>query len=289
MSDSPSLGTRPQLVESTAAVGETMADSVRALSHDLAANFMLLESSLRSLRATCDADGLSEPFVHVDACLRESRRYLDDLQFLGRSGHVPYEPRRLDLDQVLQEVLSEQAPLLVARKIRIRVASQLPAIWCNDARIKQVLTNLLRNAALHGCNPRRPWIRIRAEVHRAPSVDNGQPSGNVPSWVWLRIHDNGPGIPPEHRQTIFLPGKRLESRAAGTGTGLATVASVVAHYGGAVWVDAGAKGAAFILSIPRAPRVAADQATFSLPQPHMLLEGRGARIARRAKRGRNVG
>src|SRR5207253_10362878 len=44
------------------------------------------------------------------------------------------------------------------------VASNLPAVWCNRHRTKQVFTNLIRNAAKHGCNPSGPHIAISSRL-----------------------------------------------------------------------------------------------------------------------------
>ena len=64
---------------------------VGALSHDMAANLMVLESSLKRLKKSHGEKSLGDvasQFAQVDACLRETKRFLDDLRQLSRSGQV---------------------------------------------------------------------------------------------------------------------------------------------------------------------------------------------------------
>ncbi len=231
---------------------EEMDHFVRALSHDMTANLMLLESSLREVQATCatasPSPGLTQGLAHVEACLQESKRFLDDLVALGQTGAVQMEPTRVELTAVVQEVLFEQQPLLAERGIQVQFARELPAVWCNPNRVKQVLTNLIRNAARHGCSRGDP--RISIEAIPCPTRHAAQHANQV----WIRIYDNGRGIPAAARESIFLPGRRLATAAAeGSGMGLAIVRRVVEYFGGYSGVDAETvEGTAFLVSFPAA-------------------------------------
>lgn len=232
---------------------------VRALSHDMSANFMVLEDSLRRLKRSQGrhpvAD-LAENFAHVEACLRESKRFLDDLVLLGKTGSVDMQAELVALGPLVREVIFEQRPLLDERGIEVNVSVHLPSVWCNEARLRQVFTNLIRNAARHGCAASTP----RIEISQAES-----PAGADPRFVWLRVYDNGRGIPPAEREEIFLPGKRLATAFQdGSGMGLAIVRKAIVHYGGTIVVDPEVMaGTAFLLSLPKyaepAPQLAASQ------------------------------
>ncbi len=222
---------------------------VRALSHDMSANFMLLDDSFRQLRRSCEPSpvaGLLNDFSHVEACLRESKRFVDDLVLLAKTGKIQMEPERVELAPLLDEVLFEQAGLLDERGVRVSMAPPMPAVWCNPARVKQVFVNLIRNAVRHGCDSQFPEIRIAA-------VES--PAAQTPRCVWLRVHDNGPGIPEKSREEIFLPGKRLPTaHQQGTGMGLAIVRKIVEYYNGTIFIDSRCQsGAAFIFSLPSPP------------------------------------
>lgn len=221
---------------------------VRALSHDMNANFMLLDHSFRALRRSyvgAPLEGLTDGFSHVEACLQQSRRFLEDLVTLARTGSITMEPGRVDVARLVGEVLFEQRELLEERRVAVEVATRLPVVWCNEARVKQVLTNLVRNAVRHGCDKDSPRIRITALPPR---------DGND-GFIWLSIHDNGRGIPADSREEIFLPGRRLSSaHESGSGMGLAITRKIAEHYGGRVFVDAECEsGTAFIVTLPAAP------------------------------------
>ncbi len=222
---------------------------IRALSHDMHANFMLLESSFSRLKRSLDDSSRAEtdPAVaHVEACLQESKRFLSDLVDLAKTGSVEMEPSQVDLAEVVDEILFEQRDALLARRVEIQVRRPLSTVWCNRRRLKQVLTNLLCNAVKHGCDPRRPRITISSDADEAPlgAARDG--------WVSIRVRDNGPGIDPRLQEEIFLPGRRLpQASADGSGMGLAIVRKIVEHYGGQVRIESAAEaGTTFVLSLP---------------------------------------
>lgn len=255
---------------------------VRSLSHDMTAMFMLLDHSFQRLKnaaepvapkaiaetaimekpvaefpptPTANPRGgaiapLTQQFAHVEACLRESKRFLDDLTTVARTGSVQMEPSRVELSLAIQEVLFEQRELLDERSVRVDVAADLPAVWCNPFRVKQVLTNLVRNAVRHGCDAGEP--RITIACHSSPTSAS-EPEQADAGFEWIGIHDNGPGIPSHSREEIFEPGRRLAgAHPEGSGMGLSIVQKIVQHYGGQVFVapESGA-GTTFVVSLPR--------------------------------------
>jgi signal transduction histidine kinase len=224
---------------------------LRAISHDMGANFMLLDSSFRQMKRSIQAHSplpaAIEAASHVEACLRESKRFLEDLSQLSSTSGVSMEPRRVELENLADEVLFEQQSLLAERGIQATVVRPLPAVRVNPTRARQVLTNLVRNAARHGCDRRGPRIEIKAVP--SPTGQSGAPP-EAADMVWLCVADNGPGIPADFREEVFLPGTRLrEATAEGSGMGLAIVKRIIDHYGGSIFVADG-PGTAFVFSLP---------------------------------------
>jgi len=195
----------------------------------LRANLYLLEDSIEHLKhcqAARTSPEVAAGLTHVEACLAQSKSYLNDLLTLARTGTVDMEAGKVDAAHVLGEVLYELSELIDDRRIQVRTENPLPKLWCNRKRLKQVFTNLLRNAILHGGDRQEPQIAIFAESD--PSAKRAA----------ICIADNGPGIPAESRERIFLPGQRLASaNPEGSGMGLAIVEKIVEHYGGRVLVD----------------------------------------------------
>lgn len=228
---------------------------VRALSHDMSANFMLLDGSfgrLKGLLANTPQPEVGEALAHVDACLRESKRFLDDLVGLAKTGKAQMEPARVEVGRVLDEVLFEQRDVLRQRNVRVEIRRPLPGVWCNELRLKQVLTNLIRNAVRHGCDPQEPLIVVSTAENWT-----GRPGNAQHRLVAIRVHDNGPGIDPKYQEEVFLPGRRLPAAVGdGSGMGLAIAKKVVEHYGGSIRVDSACRhGTAIVFSLPPSPEM----------------------------------
>jgi signal transduction histidine kinase len=244
-----------QVLEQLRRANEELSHFVRALSHDMNVNLMLLENSFGQLRKSLGnvaREDVTASVSHVEACLRQSRRFLDDLVELGRTGSVPVEPSRVEVAAVVEEVLFEQRDLLAQRgvKVKIVVEPPLPAAWCHADRLKQVVANLVRNAVKHGCDRESPRLTIAPCA--APQ--------DAPAAAAFRIHDNGPGIAPQFREEIFLPGRRLaNAHPEGSGMGLAIVKKIVDHYGGGVCVDPACRvGTAFVVWLPKPPAIVGE-------------------------------
>jgi signal transduction histidine kinase len=157
----------------------------------------------------------------------------------------------VDLDSLLAEVLFEQKDLIAARGARVVATKGLGTVWANPLRVRQVLTNLLRNALKHGCDAREP----RIEIAQAPAPQ-GETVRSRDRRVWLRVSDNGRGVPAAYREKIFLPGQRAPGGAEdGSGLGLAIVRRIVEHYQGTIRLDpAWPQGASFVFSLPASDR-----------------------------------
>ncbi len=243
---------------------------LRGISHDMGAAHMMLEHSFRRLKTLLETrppddaprDEVDLHLSQVEACMRAARGYLDDVTRLSTSGAVEMEPEPVEVGAILDRVLAEQAALLAERGVEVRVCGSLPAVWCHPERLKQVLTNLLRNAVLHGCAPERPRVVLQRCA----------PPGGDDSLAAVRIHDNGPGIDRRRRREIFLPGRRLEgAKAEGSGWGLPTARRVTERFGGSLVLDTECRrGTAFILALP--------DASEALSESEHVEEGRRWRL-----------
>ena len=118
---------------------------------------------------------------------------------------------------------------------------ELPLVTGHRHRFSLAIINLLRNAA-QSIASGPVDIRIQADL------GDGE--------VIVMVEDNGPGVPIEHRSTIFKHGFSL--RPGGTGQGLALVREVVeSEMGGrATCEDSPLGGARFVLKLPVAGRKA---------------------------------
>ncbi|NIR53171.1 HAMP domain-containing histidine kinase, partial [candidate division KSB1 bacterium] len=68
--------------------------------------------------------------------------------------------------------------------------------------------------------------------------------------VWIRISDDGPGIPPENLDRIFDPGFTTKGVGVGTGMGLAIAYQIVKEHNGHIHVQSQpGKGTTFTIEL----------------------------------------
>jgi hypothetical protein len=78
--------------------------------------------------------------------------------------------------------------------------------------------------------------------------------------AFVKVIDNGPGVPPAARELIFEKFQQVAdggrpARPEGTGLGLAISREIIQHLGGRLWVDDGPDGGAeFCFTLPLADR-----------------------------------
>ena len=121
-----------------------------------------------------------------------------------------------------------------------RIATNLPLVTADGARIVQTLGNLLRNAIKFTPNGGRIAIGVEARGGR----------------VEFSLKDSGPGIPVENQARLFDRYWQSSdgARARGTGLGLSIAKGIVDAHGGEIWVrSAPGQGSIFTFAIPAAP------------------------------------
>jgi two-component system, OmpR family, clock-associated histidine kinase SasA len=157
-----------------------------------------------------------------------------------RSAEIRIQPQELNLGQLCDEVLERLADQFEAKSQRIvtDIPSDLPKVYVDPERIRQVIVNLLDNAIKY--TPENGTIQVSI-LHRTTQK------------VQVSICDDGPGIPQENQQSIFEDRFRLKRDEAkeGYGIGLALCRRVVqAHYG-QIWVDSQpSQGSCFHFTLP---------------------------------------
>jgi signal transduction histidine kinase len=143
------------------------------------------------------------------------------------------EPAKCPLH--LSSVIGESAQLGIEGSPNLRLKLQLaPDAWRVEAdpqQIRQVVTNLVRNAA-QALGERTGTIEVRLENQE--HVCGGTVPPMATHFVCLTVNDDGPGIPPDRLPRIFEP--FYTTKARGTGLGLAITHNIVKRHGGFVRV-----------------------------------------------------
>ncbi|ABC80401.1 two-component system sensor histidine kinase NtrB [Anaeromyxobacter dehalogenans] len=229
--------TRLRTMEQAFQRSERLADLGRVaagLAHELRNPLASMAGSVELLRAQAAPDGDERRLL--DIVLREASR-LDELvtEFLRFARPAPLRPGSVELSGLLDDALRVFAHdpaavgLLVARSL-----DPAPAA-CDPDQIRQVVWNLLRNAAQALGDGRGARIEVSCGVE-----DGG---------AWFAVGDDGPGIPAAELERIFLPFHTTKER--GTGLGLAVVQRIVDAHGGRVEVrSTPGEGARFTVHLP---------------------------------------
>jgi two-component system nitrogen regulation sensor histidine kinase GlnL len=106
----------------------------------------------------------------------------------------------------------------------------LPEIWADRDQLVQVLLNLGRNAiqAMREAGTDRPSLTFRTRVLRQFTI-HGKRHRLA---VRIDIEDNGPGVPEDLVETLFLP--MVSGRAGGSGLGLSMAQTIVERHHGMI-------------------------------------------------------
>lgn len=161
----------------------------------------------------------------------------------GNDTELPIIPQKIELGQLCLDVLEELRDRYTAKLLQVEtdIPKDLPNVYADPERIRQVIVNLLDNAIKY--TPQGGKISV-AGLHRTTQK------------VQFSVGDNGPGIPIENRDRIFENHFRLQrdEGTEGYGIGLCLCQRIIrAHYG-QIWVDTAPNGGAwFHFTLPVYP------------------------------------
>jgi len=170
---------------------------------------------------------------------------------LAENGQLPLDKHPLDMGAVAGSAQAAFDPLAEAEGIRLElvVEPDLPEVLADEARLQQVLGNLLSNALRHAGQGDAPDPEVRLVVAAKDS----------PAVVRVSVSDNGPGLPAAAQQHVFDRFWRADAGRSrdrgGSGLGLAISRGIVIAHGGQIWVEsAPGIGATFTFELPVAGR-----------------------------------
>ncbi len=170
---------------------------------------------------------------------------------LIEAGQLGIERGRLSAGQLVADSLETQQPLASAAKLAmgLDLASELPDVWGDQARLLQVLENLIGNA-----------IKFTARGGRI-TLGAAAREGEVLFWV----ADTGGGISPDELPHVFDRFWQAKKGARrGAGLGLPITRGIVEAHGGRIWVESTlGRGSIFFFTIPKAASLEAPRPTSS--------------------------
>jgi signal transduction histidine kinase len=233
-------------VDQLAHLGELAA----GLAHEIKNPLAGIQGALEVLRDDARAD--QDKARLFEEMLAELHRVNLILQRLLESGR-PAPLRIVDTDaaSLIGDTVSLLAPGLRRKGVRLaaEAAAELPRLRVDPAKIRQVLVNLVHNAA--------EATRDGGEVTvRAIGLIGS-------SEVLFEVADTGPGIAPSDLERIFQP--FFTTKFSGTGLGLAISKSLVEQHGGRIEVESAVgRGTRMLVFLPCATSLPAPIAPLTL-------------------------
>lgn len=195
--------------------------------------------------------------------------------FLNMARQRPAERRPVQLNDLVRAAQEMLGYTFRSHGIVLELAldEQLPEIAADGDQIGQVVLNLLVNAqqALAATDgERRVRIATGLEAPREPTPG----AASREQRVWLRIADNGPGVPDALRDRLFEPFFTTKPEGLGTGLGLAVSRGIVREHGGDLVAERPEAGACFRMSLPRSGRGQAEPEAAAAPPPEVPARAR---------------
>jgi signal transduction histidine kinase/CheY-like chemotaxis protein len=169
-------------------------------------------------------------------------RLIDDVLDLAQidAARLPLSKEKVNLAPLIADAVETARSLLRGRDLylRLEVPQELPPLYADPTRIRQVLLNLLNNAARF---TERGGITVRAFA-RSDEVE-------------VVVEDTGVGIPPDQLKDIFSEFYQIDGslrrKYGGTGLGLAICREFVSLHGGRIWAESEVgKGSTFHFTLP---------------------------------------
>ncbi len=216
------------------------------IAHDLRTPLTVIAGYIESMR-----DGILQPTEQrlnlIYSEIERLQRLVADLRMLSQvdAGELPLHPQDIPPIQILQHSAELFRHHAEQQQVTLEVEpnGDLPDIFVDEARLLQVMDNLISNALRY--TPSGGKITLSAKANGA-TID-------------ITVHDTGTGIPQEEIPYIFNRFHRVDkSRSSETGQsglGLSIVKALVEAQQGRIWVESTpGEGSAFHIELPQAKK-----------------------------------
>ncbi len=241
---------RERLIAELASKNAELERFTYTVSHDLKSPLITIKGFLGYLErdmVSGNLERLRDDTARIHGAVAKMSQLLDELLELSRIGRIVNPPQDVPLAKLVEGAMDILAGRIAERCIAVDIPPNLPVLYGDAARLREVVENLLDNAVKFMGDQSHP--RLEIEIRD----DSGR---NI-----VCVKDNGIGIDPRYQAKVFQLFERVEQGVEGTGIGLAIVKRIVEVHGGQIWVESEGlgKGSIFCFALPKSKDCSTDR------------------------------
>lgn len=215
------------------------------VSHDLKSPLITISGFLGLLEkdiACGKTLRIQSDIARISGAAIKMKQLLEELLELSRIGRLVNPPEKVELGDLVGDAIDLLKGQLDQGNVQIKVSSNLPTVYVDTTRIREVFQNLIDNA-----------IKFMGEQSH-PLIEIG--SRNEKGEVVVTVRDNGIGLEQKYYENIFGLFNRLDQKKEGSGVGLTIVKRIIEVHHGRIWVESEGlgKGCTFCCTFPKNQR-----------------------------------
>ncbi|MEW5979874.1 MAG: ATP-binding protein [Acidobacteriota bacterium] len=249
------MNEQEKLKDRLAALGQMAAGLAHEIRNPLAA--IELTTSLVK-RKLADQPGYIAQLDSIHSEVRKLNKIITDCLEFVRPIKVSTE--KVDLIALLEECITNSLSTVNKKGVEIRKNfAQTPLVSVDLHQMTQVFVNILVNALQAvdeeagvvevSCGPSLASSKYSGHAHASRTEKNLSLQVNLAPYAWVRIGDNGHGIPDDVLSRIFYP--FFTTKEKGSGIGLAIAQKIVDSHRGSIDVESEPqKGTVFTIKLP---------------------------------------
>ena len=234
-------------------------DFVSSVSHELRSPLAAISGYVELLTSRpledINPEKRQKAFTIIQESTSRLTHFINDILDLAKikAGRVELRKMPFNLKKAADEIISLFTPVFEKRGLvpYVDVAPDIPVIFIDEDKIRQVMTNLVSNAL--------KFTPTGGKVSIIGRLQGGD--------VLVTVADTGVGIPKESLQDVFDRFKQVGGQNGktagvpkGTGLGLAIAKGIVEAHGGKIWVESELnKGSEFKFTLPRQASVSEER------------------------------
>ncbi len=208
------------------------------------------EAEEKGIHLSAQAQTLAAKPARQLAALVSLESIFEDLQIIENSARTilsikedligPARQRKTEAFALPPEVTRLVEDMALPKgAVTLTWAKDLPPVLGDSRQVDQIFNNLIKNAweAMAGRTDAHIWVSAEKD--------------SLPGMVRACVRDNGPGIPPDLQEKIWVSFFTTKGGRGGTGLGLSACMEIAHQHGGKIWLESEpGKGAAFYVTLP---------------------------------------